>query len=141
MADIHPMGVFIAEVLDHGFRESKEKKTLSLQIQFQTEHGTVYADLYFTEKTVEKTTEKLRAIGWEGEDFYELRDGQVLRGKRCQITVKHEVYEGSTRAKVEWINDENYVPGLQHDDEAAVKAKMFNAVAKRIKRTEPAMPF
>lgn len=140
MAELHPVGLFDAMVLDHGFRESKKSGTLSLNISFQTEHGTLYTDLYLTEKAAEKTIEKLRAIGWQGDDLSELKDGTAMRGMKCKVTVSHETYEGTVRARVDWINDQNYTGSITHDDEAAVKARMFNAIAKKIKKQD-SVPF
>lgn len=140
--ELHPAGPdFIATILDHSYRESKVKGTLSFCVIFETEHGTIYGDLYMTEKTIEKTIEKMRAMGWEGTDLQELNDGTVLRGKKCRISVEHEEYDGKMRARVGWINPIDWQPGLSHDEEMAVKVKMFNKFVAKSKKAVDKVPF
>lgn len=142
MAELHPAGPdFVATILDHSFRESKNKGTLSLCVIFQTEHGTLYGDFYLTERTIEKTIEKITAMGWEGTDLQELNYGTVLRGNKCRISVEHEEFDGKTRAKVGWVNPIDWQPGLSHDDEMAVKVKMFNKFVSKPQKKTDKVPF
>lgn len=122
-------GTYYGMVMDHGFGPKEgETGTPYLSVQFKLETmdthedaGTITAWLYLSDKAIEHTAKKLRAIGYVGTSSEELADGTKLRGLRCQVTVKNEVYEGKLRSKVEWINPENYVPGVVKS-EAAAKA-------------------
>jgi hypothetical protein len=58
---------------------------------------TVY--LYLTPATIQRTQADLRQLGWCGDDPLELDDGQVLVGKECVLTCKHEDYRGQTRER------------------------------------------
>lgn len=57
---------------------------------------------YFTEKTVDRTFESLRLLGWEGDDLTDLRG---INANEVSIEVEHEEdSEGRKRARVKWIN-------------------------------------
>lgn len=131
MSDLHPIGEHEAEVLDHGLVTSKTG-TSGVAVKFQTEFDVITGWFYLTDKTVEYTIEKLRAMGWEGDDFRELnQQPAVLAGHKCVITVSHESYEGKTRAKVNFVNPEGYEGGeIQRDENAAKNAMRFNALLK-----------
>ena len=60
----HPIGTFNdAEITDHGFGESGEKKTPHLWVIFKTEHGELQGYFYLTERSAEFTMEKLVHMG------------------------------------------------------------------------------
>jgi len=66
---------------------------------------TQYANLWLTEKTIEKTKETLRELGFEGADLLELHYSNPLKGKECSITGDYETdEEGKPRFKVQWVN-------------------------------------
>jgi len=133
MPDMHPEGNFSAEVVDHGFSQAKTG-TIQLWIAFETEHGTITSFLPLTDAAVEGSLRKLVAAGYTGTNLGELADGTMLRGNCCVITVKHEEYQGVTRAKVSWINPEGWVPGPQRDETAAANASRFNGLLAKIQQ-------
>ena len=135
MADIHPIGTFNdTEIIDHGFAESGEKKSLYFWVKFRTpgaeDFGEVFGNFYLTEKAAPSTVEKIASMGYAGDDLSELSDGTKLRGNVVQITVEHDTYQETTRARVGWVNKNNAIMGPTHDEAAAAKAKQFNALFK-----------
>jgi hypothetical protein len=59
----------------------------------------------FTDAALEFTLKALRAMGWQGDDVYELDNGGGhLDEKEVQLVVDHEEYQGRVHAKVRWVN-------------------------------------
>lgn len=56
---------------------------------------------YFTEKTERRTLESLRHCGWVGNDVTDL---QGLGSQPVELVIEHEVFEGKTQVKVQWVN-------------------------------------
>ena len=57
---------------------------------------------FFTEKTTERTFESLRALGWNGEDLFDLSG---ITANEVSVVVEHEEDDrGKVHAKVRWIN-------------------------------------
>ena len=145
--ELHPQGVFEASVVDHGFEAGKPGKSASFVVRFATEHSEIQGWFSMSDKAVQYTVEKIRAIGFAGNDLNELADGTALLGCKCKIKVDHETYEGKTRAKVNGVFDINSEPGGQitHDLTAAQQcARAFNALlskiaAKPVAKTAPRM--
>jgi hypothetical protein len=57
---------------------------------------------YFSDKTADRTIEALRHCGLVGDDL-----AAAVRGpldQEVEIVVDHEIYDGKTRAKVQWVN-------------------------------------
>lgn len=57
---------------------------------------------YFSEKTVTRTVESLRYCGFKGDDLAALLT-QTL-DQEVQLVIQHEDYQGTTSAKVAWVN-------------------------------------
>lgn len=144
--ELIPEGYYYGVVTDHGFGPDEGKTgTPYLSVAFDLEDmktheaiGSITAYLYLSDKAIEKTVEKLRAIGFVGNDASELADGTKLRGMRCQVQIIHESYtnpqtnETKMTVKVGWINSENYQPsGVAHSDTAAkANASRLSALLK-----------
>ena len=56
---------------------------------------------YFTDKTIDRTIESLRILGWRGDDLSDLAG---ITENEVEIVVRNEEYEGQTRARVAFIN-------------------------------------
>jgi len=65
--------------------------------------------LYFTDKCIEITERALTAMGWDfkanGWAIDEMVQMQPLTGNEVRLVLGNETYEGTTRLKVQWIND------------------------------------
>lgn len=134
-ADLHPAGQYLAEIKDHGIGKSKTKETPQVVVKFETEHGNIYGYFPLTPKAATYTAEKVRAMGFQRDNFEDLNDGECLVGNRCLITVQHEEYQGETRARVGFVDAEDAEPrGVKRDADAAKRAKTFNALLKKAKR-------
>lgn len=135
MPDIHPVGTFNdCEILDHGFAESGQKKSLYFWIKVRTPesetYGNVFGNFYLTGAAAEQTIDKIVAMGYDGDDLQELADGTRLRGSIVQITVEHDTYNDNDRARIGFVNPNNTTIGPTHDEKAAANAKAFNALLK-----------
>lgn len=67
---------------------------------FETQRLAYYGQ--FGEKSLAITVKALRACGWQGLDLSDLRG---IETNEVNLVVEHEEYEGTTRAKVKWVND------------------------------------
>lgn len=128
--DMHPAGTFRAEIVDHGYSETKAG-TPQFTVQFSTESGTIAGFFAMTDKAIEHTIKKIRAMGYEGDDLDDLADGTVLKGCYCSIQVTHETYNGQISAKVGWVNPDGYTPGIKKSASAAANARRFNSLLKK----------
>lgn len=142
--ELIPEDFYYGTVIDNGFGpKDGEEGTPFIAIKFdlttmdeaRTPMGSITAYLYLSDKAIEQTAKKLRAIGYVGNDASELEDGSKLRGMRCQVQVTQEAYQGKVSNKVGWINPENYQPGVVH---GATSAKANAARLSTLLKTIPA---
>lgn len=63
------------------------------------QHRTWYGS--FTEKSIDRTLQSLRLLGWQGDD---LSDLVGLGDTEAYVTITHEEYEGEIRDRAAWIN-------------------------------------
>lgn len=101
-------GVYVCRVTKQGFDESKEKKTPYFWLEFQA-LGQVNPDdpegplfgcdewlrnvsLWLTEKTADRTRDKLIALGWNGERWQDLEPGGAhsFEGVELRLQCTHE---------------------------------------------------
>ena len=144
MAEIKD-GYYFATVTDHGYGpKDGEDGSPYLAVKFELETmdtkeavGPLTAFLYLTDKSIEHTAKKLRAIGYVGNDGNELADGTKLKGMRCQVQVTNEAYEGKVRAKIGWVYPENYAPGVvKGESSAKANAGRLSTLLKTITPTD-----
>ena len=94
-----------------------QKQTPAVELEFEIDGGQKISWTgWLTDAARERTGEALAAAGYDG------AHDESVRGKRCNIVVKHETYEGTTRAKVAWVND---------IDRPATGGKPMSAVEKQ----------
>jgi hypothetical protein len=131
---IHPKGTFQAVVEDHGIGESKNTGTPQVIVKFatSTEGGQdeIWGYFALTDKAAQYTVEKVRAMGFTGNDIEQLNDGQCCVGNPCSVTVEHEEYNGKVRAKVAFVNPpgDGEAREIKRSKAAGAKARMFNAL-------------
>ena len=76
-------------------------------VQFEINEGQPHAGElitwfgYFSEKTVDRTLEALEHCGWNGDS---LADLSSVGRRDVEIVVAHETWEGTNRAKIQWVN-------------------------------------
>ena len=138
-------GYYMAVVSDHGYGpKDGEEGSPYLAVKFNLETldtheaiGSLTAFLYLTDKSIEHTAKKLRAIGYIGNDASELADGTRMRGMRCQVQVTNEAYEGKVRAKIGWIYPEDYTPGVvKGENSAKLNASRLSTLLKATPATD-----
>jgi hypothetical protein len=89
------------------FGESNKKGTPFVLVAFEILSGPFAGQRiswfgYFTDATIDRTIESLRACGFTGDDLAAM--GAQRPDIEVQIVVEHEEYEGKKRAKVQWVN-------------------------------------
>lgn len=109
---------YIATIMSHGLAKSSVKGTPSVKLHLSAEknldtgdavEGKIfYADLWMSEKTVDRTVETLRNIGYEGNSFEDM-NGNCLEGTKVEIVTDFEDYqtqdgEWKTSEKVKYVN-------------------------------------
>jgi hypothetical protein len=136
--ELHPKGFFKAEILDHGFAKT-DSGTNYFAVKFATllegeKVGEITGFFYLTDKAAEFTIQKIRAMGYEGDDLRDLaKVPPILQGRTVKISVEHHEYKGEMRDQVASVYPEDWEPGLKKDDEAAVNVARFNALLKKEK--------
>ena len=135
----HPIGTFNdAEITDHGFGESGEKKTPHLWVIFKTDHGELQGYFYLTDKSAQFTMEKLVHMGLPaGSDWDQavagLESGELLQGNLVQLEVESDSYSGTPRPKVKTVRSNNYEGGHRRSETAAANVKKFGALWRKTK--------
>lgn len=134
-SNIIPEGYYKAKPVEMELAEAGTNKTpqVAVRFQFTEEAGelagrTIVWYGYLTEKTLARTVESLRYMGWQGTDLSDLSTatGDVV------IVVGHEEYEGKLQARVKFVNS-GHAPLTKNPlDEAGKKAfarSMAGAIA------------
>jgi len=133
MADLHPEGVYKAEVLAAVLGESKTGKP-QIIADFTTEHGRVRGYFSLSEKSVEYTAEKMMAMGFRGPSWSDVNlAAYSMVGNKVTVTVQHDEWEGKFSAKVAFVNREDYSPELQGSELASANAKKFDAILHAVR--------
>jgi hypothetical protein len=148
MSTYYSPGDYLCKIVGQGFAESKDKKTpflflvvrpvaqFGLNPEGEEQQYPVDANyertvsLWLTDKTVERTAERLVELGWQGSDWNDLAPGGAcdLTGTELRLTCTHELYEDKTREK--W--DFPYSGGVaQHDPKVGKKLNAMFAKALR----------
>lgn len=99
MAELHEEGRFRARGIEGAWGHSKSG-TEQVAVLFELEDGarlTWYG--YLTEKTAERTMNSLIACG-----VTDLETLEGLGNDEVELVIEHETYEGTTRAKIQWVN-------------------------------------
>lgn len=130
---LHPVWKGIAEIEAARLEENKEKGQVQLFVKFKTEHGTpaTWVTLVgFSDKNTEDqvafSKKTLLAMGHSGSfaDLAKPGGTEHLLGRNCEIQVKHNTWEGTTRENV-YVNRAVDTP--QSSAEAGAFAAQFNA--------------
>jgi len=108
-------GTYRARASNFGLGFSQNKGTPQCSIEFTVSDGpytgdTITANLYFTEKTQERTIRTLRLMGWTGTEIGAIGIDDLQN--EVLLVVQEEEYEGRRWPRVQWINDPNR-SGLQ----------------------------
>jgi hypothetical protein len=106
--------------------------TPQVAVLFEIEDGrTITWFGFLTEKSFPYTLKALRILGFKGGDISKVESQEL---GEASITVKHDTYEGETRAKVEWVNEPGSSgPALTPLENKSAFAK---AMAKKIAALE-----
>jgi len=109
---------FLAKVVGNSLGISKEKKTPSVKLKFETINNItnpsdetmykMYGNLWLSFKPAEKSIKTLQQVfGWKGKLIKELND-PILVGKICEIVVEwSDDFDGTERASIQFFN----IPG------------------------------
>lgn len=105
---------------------------------------------FFTDATSDRTIESLRHMGWVGDDLSELdnldADGcSRLLPKQVELVCEPELYDGTTRLKVRWVNAASagrltFKSQLSAGDLKAFAAQMRGQIRNGARVKSPAQP-
>lgn len=148
MSNLIPEGSYTARAVgevQYGVTKSGgDFVRLALSVQTGEGPRTMSRDLYFTDKTAERSIESLRHCGWTGNDLNTLAIGvDGLGDVDASVTVEHEDYtpEGETEprtvAKIAWINAAGGAKVLapMSDGQRQAFGQRFKGLAMKIKPT------
>lgn len=152
MSNLIPEGSYTARAVgevQYGVTKSGgDYVRLSLSVQAGEGQRIMSRDLFFTEKTAERSVESLRHLGWTGNELNLLAVGTDGLGDRdASVDVEHEDYtytpEGESEqrtvrvAKITWINAAGGAKVFAPMGEGQRKAfgARFKALAMKVKPT------
>lgn len=105
---MHPEGVFPARITGHCIGASRNKGTPQIVVRFETDFDgdvkNIVGYFYLTPKAESYTMDNILAMGFNGDAIEEINDGQCMVGNRCDVTIKHEEYQGKMNARVAFID-------------------------------------
>ena len=136
-------GKYTARVVDAAAGQNEKTGTDQVVVELEiTESGeqqgariTYYG--YLTDRAAEYTMEALENTGWSGDGFADA-DFADCEGHVCQIVVQHEEgQDGTTRARVRWINAPRRFSAGKPGDVAALEARLKGKLLAR-KSARPA---
>ena len=145
------MANYSAVILSTALAESKEKHTPSVRLQLhattklETEEEVdknFIADLWLSDKAVERTIKTLRDLGFQGSSMADLNFPEAMQGLLCEISTEMVEYNGETSEKVKFINKPGSFAnrGLKaaSDDVAKSIAQRYDAALRTGKYHKPA---
>lgn len=145
------MANYSAVILSTALAESKEKHTPSVRLQLhatsklETEEEVdknFIADLWLSDKSVERTIKTLRDLGFQGSSMADLNFPEAMQGLLCEISTEMVEYNGETSEKVKFINKPGSFAnrGLKaaSDDVAKSIAQRYDAALRTGKYHRPA---
>lgn len=145
------MANYSAVILSTALAESKEKHTPSVRLQLhattklETEEEVdknFIADLWLSDKAVERTIKTLRDLGFQGSSMADLNFPEAMQGLLCEISTEMVEYNGETSEKVKFINKPGSFAnrGLKaaSDDVTRTIAQRFDAALRTGKYHRPA---
>jgi len=141
-------GLYEVRFKSQGFSESKEKKTPFFFLTFDPVNLILgddihpvdaryecKVDLWLTEKTVERTVENLRTIGWEGNSFRDLEPGGFsFEGVVGHLRCSHE--QNGEKVYDKW--DFPATGGVKVEHVSGMAKKLDALFGKALKASKPA---
>ena len=104
---------YSAIVLSNCLAESKTNKTPSVRIQVRTEKNvdtgeekilTLTGDLWLTQNAAPYTCETLDKVFGFSEGSFAALNLPILAGKKCEVAIEYEEYEGQAYPKIKFFN-------------------------------------
>ena len=130
MAHYQP-GMFKCKVVEQGFAESKVKATPYFWIRFVpvatpdgpcTEQYEREIEMYLTEKTVDRQIDRLRSMGWQGNEFKDLEPGGfTLKGVTVKLVCRHEQVDSAVYERWDFPAPEGSGGREEHNTSVARK--------------------
>lgn len=139
------MANYAGTIVAHALAESRENHTPSIKLQIQVHtdldsrkpvDALYYADLWLTDKAVDKTMATLRALGYNEDTLEPLNDSNrmIMRGFPVEIKTRPEEYNGKVYDKVEYVNAPGSFAsrGVSSCDDATAKriASRYDAILR-----------
>mgnify|MGYP000995750453 CR=1 FL=1 len=141
MTDLHPEGTFDAVIADCGLNLSPKSRIPQVVVIFKTDCGFLWGHFVLSPNAARFSIERLRNAGFRGSDLADLNKQGALVGNRCQVQVRHDQYNGQTRATVVRIFAERPAPQITKDPAAASQSRRYNALLAQVPVIgQPGMP-
>ena len=96
-------GTYLANVCAFEGVTYSTNGTPQIAIQFSTPEGTISTWLYLSEKAAKYTIEKLRILGWTGNDVSEVTMNDLKNEVEIVVAMEDD-QNGVSKARVKWIN-------------------------------------
>lgn len=144
------MSNYRAKITAHSLAETKNTHTPYVKLILETYtdldnneevHKVLYASLWLTDKTAERTMQTLRKLGYQSDSMNELNDGVSLAGTMCEVTTEWNEFNGQQREEVVFVNEEGnrarrgYKP--MDDDGAKRICNKYNLMLRNIAKQKP----
>jgi hypothetical protein len=106
-------GTYLATAVSAAnFINAGQKGTPGVEVEFQLDEGPNTGELitwtgWLTDAARARTSEALAACGYDG------AHDESVRGRKAKLVIRHEEYEGRTRARVAFINDVDRMSGAK----------------------------
>jgi hypothetical protein len=90
----------LPETVQYGTSGTQGTLTIGVDVRIPELNGTATTLLYFSAAAKQYADERLRAMGWKGNDYAKL---EGLGSTEFQVEVRKELYDGKTTWKVEVV--------------------------------------
>jgi len=89
---------------------------IRLDLNVPSLERTVFTDLFFSDASAEFSYERLRALGWQGDDISDLRS---IDANEVEVEIRQEQFDGKQRWRVEILTRQKVANPLDKNAFAA----------------------
>ena len=129
-SDLHPEGLFAAEVETCYACRSQVSGLPQIYVKFKTEHGYLADYMSLSDAATKFTAKKLANMNYLGGKLSEIGKSINLCGTPCQIRVVHNIYKNEPEARVKWVFPSDYDPQIVEGEEIDAISHKVNAMIK-----------
>ena len=135
-----PAGNYLAQVEEWAITESKNKKTLQVNVKFKVAGTHTYywtGMLEGSDKAKEITVKALRTMGFDSNNESDLLNEDALdKTKELNVKLEYDTWEGKTIPRINWVNEVGTGMRSMEKSDATTRLKQLNL--KSFLMAEPA---